>query len=928
MKKLVLFVLTLLPLQAWCDSYDGDEVVTVAIEQPDGHKVDVTFKYDSYIYLAPLTTEYRYENGKTRVYQKSWGSTYGGGLNPIKMYGFSIGDGYNCAIDPQFEGSLTLPDSILVKGKKYPILNIKDNAFRDCRGLVSFSAPTLGIGSRAFQGCSSLKSVWVAGIIDIYDSERSMWVDGEYYTFHYSTTPGYIGYSAFYGCYELTEFSSRGSFSAISSGAFSNCRNLKAIPNLAPSDWLDRNDKPFYSTIDNAAFSDCESLTSIYIPSTTTKIGEGVFSGCGAVSSIAVAEDNTIYDSRNGCNALIETASGLLMKGCENTIIPNGVITIAKDAFANGGWPYQTTIPATVTSIADGAFRDCHESEKMVEEGGEIPHLDIPSSVVSIGNSAFAGTPLVSVSIPSSVTSIGYSTFQGCEKLRNVELNISEIPSFMFSECEKLENITIPENVSAIGGGAFRRCKKLENITIPEKIKVIEDGTFFDCVSLGRIKLPDNLEELRDGAFSWCESLTSIKIPASVSTIVENPFSGCSGLKEICVDSNNPTFDSRNNCNAIIRTADNALIVGGLNTIIPKDVKIIEKRAFYECTELAEIEIPEGVETICENAFKNCFDLERIVLPSTLTEIKNYQEPYYGAGGTFGVEYHSSDYSYIYPKPKKVISHIAEPFEIAENTFKNAFHYYAYGYSTSRFGGKTLYVPVGTKEKYESTNGWSKFSDIVEMEVVPMEKNDNVDFGSDLNENTDLDGSIIQNIYYNIDKNDGGYDVEDGCIFITQPTNDELVETLYNKSFFSEHFKTFAGLVLAVPEGGGILHINAKTIGKITLKVKIGNNAPVEIRLNDIGNASFPYSVTEEGLVYIYGGTGEMQAKSLLGETSEKDSLKIYSIEFENDVPTDIGIVSKQVEGNASMYNLNGQRVKRGYKGIVIRNKKKYFLKQ
>ena len=186
-----------------------------------------------------------------------------------------------------------------------------------------------------------------------------------------------------------------------------------------------------------------------------------------------------------------------------------------------------------------------------------------------------------------------------------------------------------------------------------------------------------------------------------------------------------------------------------------------------------------------------------------------------------------------------------------------------------------------------------------------------------------MDGNIIRNIYYNIGKGNGGYDTEDGCIVITKPTDDGEIETLQKKSFFDKAYKIFAGLVLVVPEGGGVININAKTVGNITLKVKIGNNAPVEVRLNDKEKVSFPYSVTKDDLVYIYGGTGATQAKGLSKSEAEENALKIYSVEFENDVPTGIGIVTKQAEDNSPMYNLSGQRVKEFYKGVVIRNGKK-----
>ena len=106
-------------------------------------------------------------------------------------------------------------------------------------------------------------------------------------------------------------------------------------------------------------YYNCSGLTSVTIGNSVTSIGERAFYGCSGLTTIVVESGNTVYDSRNNCNAIVESATNTLMFGCKNTIIPNSVTSIGNSAFYNCYGLTSITIPNSVTSIGDSAFDGC-----------------------------------------------------------------------------------------------------------------------------------------------------------------------------------------------------------------------------------------------------------------------------------------------------------------------------------------------------------------------------------------------------------------------------------------------------------------------------------------------------------------------------------------------------------------------------------------
>lgn len=160
--------------------------------------------------------------------------------------------------------------------------------------------------------------------------------------------------------------------------------------------------------------------------------------------------------------------------------------------------------------------------------------------------------------------------------------------------------------VTSIGSDAFYDCSSLTYITIPASVTSIGIAAFSGCTSLTDITIPESVTNIRNAAFSGCTSLASITIPKSVTYIGDATFRGCSGLTSIKVKTGNIEYNSRNNCNAIIKTTTNTLIAGCRNTIIPNSVTCISNFAFSGCTGLTYITIPNSVTSIGGSAFSDC----------------------------------------------------------------------------------------------------------------------------------------------------------------------------------------------------------------------------------------------------------------------------------------------------------------------------------
>ncbi len=322
---------------------------------------------------------------------------------------------------------------------------------------------------------------------------------------------------------------------------------------------------------------------------------------------------------------------------------------VAEDDFCENGFTYRILSDSNSVSISSyqptkaiDYTKPFHISSSVIHDGKEykvrrmdkkafrgvteIQEIVIDEGIEYIGSESFEYCiNLKSIYIPASVEIIGERIFGSCFSLTSVVVDaqnedldsrdnsnaiIDSDNDELLAACSASK---IPSSVKSIGSFSFSFCNTMEELVVPEGVEEIGSAAFWGCSSLKSISLPESLTEIGGDVFSGCNSLTSIVIPKNVKEIGSEIFNFCNHLTSIRVDSANPYYDSRSDCNGIVRKSDSALVAACKATTIGDDICVLEDGCFYG-TLIHSLNIPKSVVKISPYAFGACYEIDEITV--------------------------------------------------------------------------------------------------------------------------------------------------------------------------------------------------------------------------------------------------------------------------------------------------------------------------
>ena len=255
--------------------------------------------------------------------------------------------------------------------------------------------------------------------------------------------------------------------------------------------------------IENYAFKDCTSLKSVVIPDGVTQIGDFAFQGCTSLQKVFIQRSVT-------------TIGRMAFDGCINLMTIDvdhvgafSIFTVPED---QRYWSYKGVL-FDYSTFSIIRFPPNNPNETHIEY--------IPNYVRHIDSGAFASCKYIkTITLPVSVVSIGDFAFDGCSSLQEVNFlgEINSISDLCFSGCSSLKTIKLPDNVTEIGGGAFWGCTSLQSIVLPKDLTSIGFSAFCECKSLHCVFIPKSVKRIEGddmgygfyGAFKDCSSLSAI----------------------------------------------------------------------------------------------------------------------------------------------------------------------------------------------------------------------------------------------------------------------------------------------------------------------------------------------------------------------------------------------------------------------------------
>ena len=263
------------------------------------------------------------------------------------------------------------------------------------------------------------------------------------------------------------------------------------------------------TSVGDAAFRRLDSVSSVTIPDSVTKIEDGGAPEGGAFGFCTSLTNATVGSSVTNIGDFTFVFCGRLT----SVTVGQSVTRIGAEAFRFCTSLTSITLPNSVVSIQEGAFWDC----------SSLTNAALGNGLTNIGNNAFWFCPSLSyMTIPASVVAIGEGAFGACTRLTAINVNpvnpaYSSVDGVLFNKAQTAliacpgaigPNYTVPQTVKSIAGSAFSGCSSLTNLAIPNGVTAIGDYAFYYCLSLPRVMIPGSVTSIADFAFEYCTNLT------------------------------------------------------------------------------------------------------------------------------------------------------------------------------------------------------------------------------------------------------------------------------------------------------------------------------------------------------------------------------------------------------------------------------------